>query len=198
MSASISRSPFLRKRPINCPVLGEWTCFKRREDHMVLLADVARINDETLLKDYFSFSMNAFIALWSQVGYLLSNSEEELIQNATKEHMRLLPYDDAIEFITQHLTRPGKLLLSIFDPKLQGRSKPTTETITVEPFPGEEGGGGTDESSDFSENSPEAIDSRRRLRAGSKREEASHNGSPGSDDNRKKRKIGNSGEPNNL
>jgi len=191
MSATISRSPFLRKRPINCPVLGEWTCFKRREDLMVLLADVARVNDSSLLKDYFSFSMNAFITLWSQVGYLLSSSEEDLIQNATKEHMRLLPYDDALEFITQHLMRPGKLLLSIFDPKFQGSRKPTTETITIEPLT-DDGGVKLDDSNDSCERSPEVgMDHRTRLRAGSKRG-ALLNDSPGRDEERKKRKNGNS------
>jgi len=160
---------------------------------MVLLADVARVNDSSLLKDYFSFSMNAFITLWSQVGYLLSSSEEDLIQNATKEHMRLLPYDDALEFITQHLMRPGKVLLSIFDPKFQSNRKPTTETITIEPLT-DDGGVKLDDSNDSCERSPEVgMDHRTRLRAGSKRG-ALLNDSPGRDEERKKRKNGNSGK----
>lgn len=166
---------------------------------MVLLADVARINDTSLLKDYFSFSMNAFIALWSQVGYLLSSSEVDLIQNpTTKDHMRLLPYDDALEFITQHLIRPGRLVLNVFDPKIQGSAKPTTETLNVEPLMDDDAAKvePSDDSSDCSERSPGEVcmSAKRRLRAGSKRGEALQNDPP--DENQKKRKTGNSGEKN--
>lgn len=136
MSTPICRSPFVRKRPVICPVLGEWTCFKRREDLMVVLADVARIQDTSLLKDSFSFSLNAFLALWNRVGYFLSSSEEGFVENASncREHMRLLPYDDAVEFISQLLTREGKLILKIFNPVYSDSTTPTVETVVVEPL----------------------------------------------------------------
>ncbi|XP_068734163.1 uncharacterized protein [Montipora capricornis] len=136
MSTPICRSPFVRKRPVICPVLGEWTCFKRREDLMVVLADVARIQDTSLLKDSFSFSLNAFLALWNRVGYFLSSSEEDFVENASncREHMRLLPYDDAVEFISQLLTREGKLILKIFNPVYSDSNTPTVETVAVEPL----------------------------------------------------------------
>lgn len=191
MSASISKSPLIQKRAINCPVLGEWTCFKRREGLLVLLADVARINDNSPLKDYSCISLNPFMTLWGQVGYMLSASEEDLIETATsmaKEYMRLLPYDDALEFITQHLARPGKLLLKIFDPKIQGRCKPTTQTIILEPLEDEDG-------EENGEKSPgEAIDRKTRLRVAAKRGESPLNASSGFDESAKKRKMSNSGK----
>ena len=72
---------------------------------MVLLADVVPVEDRGLLKDYHSFPMNAFITLWSQVGYQLSTSEQEFIKNASiaKELMKLVPVNDAAEFIAQYL-----------------------------------------------------------------------------------------------
>ena len=165
---------------------------------MVLLADVARIQDTGLVRESFGFSMNAFVRLWNSVGYLLSSSEEGLIQNATEENMHLLPYDDALEFITQHLTRPGKLLLKIFNPQYKGSTKPTTETVLLEPLTENDGPKleSSDDSSDCSERSPEVrSDEKARLRAGSKRAaEASLNDSTESDGNRKKSKTDNSGE----
>lgn len=164
---------------------------------MVLLADVARIQDTGLMRESIGFSMNAFIRLWNRVGYLLSSSEEDLIQNATEENMHLLPYDDALEFITQHLTRPGKLLLKIFNRPFKGNRKPTTETVLIEPLTDNDGPKleASDDSSDCSERSPEVgMDRKAGLRAGSKRGEASLNDSTESDENRKKSKTGNSGQ----
>ncbi|KAK2566021.1 hypothetical protein P5673_010344 [Acropora cervicornis] len=141
MSASIASSPFLRKRSSHCPVIGEWTCYRRRDDLMVLLADIASIKDTNPLKDCFSSSLNAFLTLWNQVGYLLSSSEEDLAPKASycKEHMRLLPYDDAVEFIARHLTREGKLFLKIFNPLSSNNSKATVQTVVVDPLTDEDG-----------------------------------------------------------
>lgn len=199
MSASISRSPFLRKRTTNnSPLLGEWTCFKRGGDLLVVLGDVARINEKELLKDYFSFSMNAFITLWSQVGYLISHSEEELILNAkdlkiAKELTRLLPFHDATEFIAQHLKGPARLLLHIFNPILKENGIPTSETITIEPPSDED----EVDLSDGCEKSPE-MDGKSGKQRSSKRGERALNEldcAGGNDDSIKKRKIVNLGEP---
>ena len=158
---------------------------------MVLLADVARINDNSPLKDYTCISLNPFMTLWGQVGYMLSTSEKDLIETATsvaKEYMRLLPYDDALEFITQHLARPGKLLLKIFDPKIPGHCKPTTQTIILEPLEDEDG-------VENGEKSPgEAIDRKTRLRVAAKRGESPLNDSSGFDESTKKRKMSHSGK----
>lgn len=108
---------------------------------MVLLADIASIKDTSLVKDCFSFSLNAFLTLWNQVGYLLSSSEEDLAPKASysKEHMRLLPYDDAVEFVARHLTREGKLFLQIFNPLSSNNSKATVQTVVVEPLTDDDG-----------------------------------------------------------
>ena len=199
MSATISRSPFLRKRPNCAPLLGEWTCFKRRGELLVLLADVAHVNDKSLLKDYFSFSLNAFITLWSQVGYQLSNSEEDLIKNTSiaRERMMLLPFNDAAEFITQHLTRQARLLLRVFNPIFKENSKPTTDTITVEPQSDNDGSRETsDDDCNGCEKSPE-VDSNGVKQRSSKRGERALNEldcAGGSEDSSKKRKVGNPGE----
>lgn len=199
MSATISRSPCLRKRPNNITVLGEWTCFKRRGDLLVLLADVARINDKGLLKDYFSFSLNAFITLWSRVGYQLSNSEEDLIKNTliAKDQMILLPFNDAAEFTSQHLIKQAKLLLRVFNPILKENSIPTTDTITLEPQSDSDGSREpSDDDCNACEKLPD-VDGKSAKQRSSKRGERALNElecAGGSEDSSKKRKTGNSGE----
>ena len=167
---------------------------------MVLLADVVRINDKGLLKDYFSFSMNAFVTLWSQVGYQLSNSEEDLIKNTAiaKDLMMLLPFNDAVDFITQHLMKQAKLLLRTFNPVLRENGIPITDTVTIEP---QSDGDGTREPSDDDynacEKSPEPADGKSAKQWTSKRGERALNEvdcAGGSEDSSKKRKIGNPGE----
>ncbi|XP_078365973.1 uncharacterized protein LOC144650179 isoform X2 [Oculina patagonica] len=197
MSATISRSPCLRKRPNSAPLLGEWTCFKRRGELLVLLADVARINDKDLLKDYFSFSMNAFITLWSRVGYQLSLSEEDLIKNTSiaKDQMILLPFNDAAEFISQHLIKQTKLLLRVFNPILKGNSIPITDTITIEPQSDSDCSRepSDDDCIDACEKSPE-VDGKGAKQRSSKRGERALNEldcASGSEESNKKRKIGN-------
>lgn len=200
-----SASPVLRKRPRNSPVLGEWTCFTRRGELLVLLGDVAGINDKSLLKDYISFSINAFVTLWSQVGYQLSHSEEGLIKSATiaKELMVLLPFNDAVEFVSQHLMRPAKLFLRTFNPILKGTNTPTTETIEIEPQSDDEGASEEHTEGDCNAMACEEISSTdvegntcSEEKRSSKRRSREVNGSDcggGNEDSTKKRKTGNSG-----
>ena len=203
MSGTISRSSLLRKRPNHTTsMLGEWTCFKRRGELLVLLADVVHIEDKGLLKDYYSFPMNAFITLWSQVGYQLSISEAEFIKNATiaKELMKLVPFNDAAQFIAQYLMRPAQVLLRSFNPVLIiDNDNPSTDTITIEPHADDDGSAGpAEDDCKTCEKSPEAIINKTAKQRNSKRGDRVVvellDCAGGSEDSRKKRKIGNPGE----
>lgn len=202
MSGTISKSPFLRKRPNHTtPLLGEWTCFKRRGELLVLLADVVRIEDKGLLKDQYSFPMNAFITLWNQVGYGLSASEEEPIKNAAiaNELMKLVPFNDAAQFIAQYLMRPVQVLLRTFNPVLTENSNPSTNTITIEPHADDDGSAEpVGDDCKTCEKSPEINNKSAKLRSSKRGERAVVellDCAGGSEDNRKKRKAsGNPGE----
>lgn len=202
MSGTISRSPFLRKRPNHtAPLLGEWTCFKRRGELLVLLGDVVRVEDKGLLKGYYSFPMNAFITLWSQVGYQLSISEEEFIKNNTiaKELMKLVPFNDAAQFIAQYLMKPVQVLLRTFNPVLIDNGNPSTDTITIEPHADDDGSAEpVGDDCKTCEKSPEVNDKSAKLRSLKRGERAVVellDCAGGSEDSRKKRKAsGNPGE----
>ena len=203
MSGTILRSPSLRKRPNHTtPLLGKWTCFKRRGELLVLLADVVPVEDRGLLKDYHSFPMNAFITLWSQVGYQLSTSEQEFIKNASiaKELMKLVPVNDAAEFIAQYLMRPAQVVLRTFNPVfIVDNDNPSTDTITIEPCGDDDGSGGpVEDNCNACEKSPEANNNKSAKQRSSKRGERAVvellDCAGGSEDSRKKRKIGNLGE----
>lgn len=200
MSGTISRSPNLRKRPNHTPLLGEWTCFKRRGELLVLLADVARINDKGLLKDYYSFPMNAFVTLWSQVGYQLSNSEGELIQNATiaKDLVMLVPFNDAAQFIAQYLMSPAQVLLRTFNPVIKDQGNPIIEAITIEPHADDDGSGEpVEDDCKTCEKSLEANNKSAKQRSSKRGERAVIeliDCAGGSEDSRKKRKTGNPGD----
>ena len=196
MSGTISRSPFLRKRPNHTtPLLGEWTCFKRRGELLVLLADVVRIEDKGLLKDYYSFPMNAFITLWSEVGYQLSTSEEEFIKNATiaKELMKLVPFNDAVQFIAEYLMRPVQVVLRTFNPVLRDHDNPNTETITIEPNADDDGSAEpVGDDCKTCEKSPEVNNKTAKLRSSKRGERAVVellDCGGASEDSRKKRKA---------
>ena len=196
MSGTISRSPFLRKRPNHTtPLLGEWTCFKRRGELLVLLADVVRIEDKGLLKDYYSFPMNAFITLWSEVGYQLSTSEEEFIKNATiaKELMKLVPFNDAVQFIAEYLMRPVQVVLRTFNPVLRDHDNPSTETITIEPNADDDGSAEpVGDDCKTCEKSPEVNNKTAKLRSSKRGERAVVellDCGGASEDSRKKRKA---------
>ena len=203
MSGTISRSPFLRKRPNHTtPLLGEWTSFKRRGELLVLLADVVRIEDKGLLKDCYSFPMNAFITLWSQVGYQLSTSEEEFIKNATiaKELMKLVPFNDAVQFIAEYLMRPVQVLLHTFNPVVRDHDNPSTETITIEPNADDDGSlEPVGDDCKTCEKSPEVNNKTAKLRSSKRGERAVVeliDCAGVSEDSRKKRKANeNPGEP---
>ena len=171
---------------------------------MVLLADIASIKDTNPLKDCFSPSLNAFLTLWNQVGYLLSSSEEDLAPKASycKEHMRLLPYDDAVEFIARHLTREGKLFLKIFNPLSSNSSKATVQTVVVDPLTDEDGCNVEESSEEFNsdasgKSSTNDVDTKTtalRERRASKRGGSSLFELEVDEGNPKKRKIVNSGK----
>lgn len=166
---------------------------------MVLLGDVVRVEDKGLLKGYYSFPMNAFITLWSQVGYQLSISEEEFIKNNTiaKELMKLVPFNDAAQFIAQYLMKPVQVLLRTFNPVLIDNGNPSTDTITIEPHADDDGSAEpVGDDCKTCEKSPEVNDKSAKLRSLKRGERAVVellDCAGGSEDSRKKRKA--SGNP---